>query len=208
MKKTLALIFASALALTLLTLGGCEKSAPDPAADAGGQNVTEPAGEPEAAPIIEDDFPPDGQQEPLPAPSEDDPPEPVGVADCSLRFKGAQERSDGDYSKVYEINCGGEYVESSYVWCDAEMTDFECISIEMYDDEATTFTRTGVYSHINSVKPGEAVYVTIELPEIIPNAAFVYTAEGTRYIQLIGYNGRDGGMSLSPLEPDKLLDAE
>ncbi len=210
MNKLLVIILALAFAVMVFTLGGCggnDEPVPAPAptgADAG-QAAGDPGGDQDNPPIIEDDFPPDGEPEPVPTEAPEEEP-PAVPADCSLKFKGAPERSDGDYAKVYEINCGGEYLENSYVWCDAEMKDFECVSVEMNDDGS--FTRTGVYSHIDSVKPGEAVYIIVELPEVIPNAAFVYTAEGEQYVWLIGYNGRDGGMSLSPLEADQLADGE
>lgn len=189
MKKLLIILLAAALTVMVLVLGGCDSAddktpEPVPTSPEAGQNVTEP----DMGPVIEDDFPPDS------LPDED--------IDCTLHFRSAPERNDGAYSKVYDINCGGEYVENSYVWCDAEMTGFECISVEMQEDGS--FVKTGTHSYIESVKPGEAVYVTIELPEIIPNDAFVYTAGGTEYIWLIGYNGRDGGMSLSPLGVNQL----
>lgn len=199
MNKILVILLALALAAMVFVLGGCDSKDPAPAP----APVSPDAGQITDGPVIEDDFPPDdGPEDPVPA----EPDAPAEDVDCTLRFKGAPERSDGEFSKVYEINCGGEYLENSYVWCDAEMKDFECISVEMQEDGS--FTRTGVYSHIDSVKPGEAVYVIIELPEIIPNAAFVYNAGGEEYIWLIGYNGRDGGMSLSPLGINQLHSEE
>ena len=176
MKKLLTILLAAAIFSMIFVLGGYGKDAADKTSAA---DESKPVG---AEPSIEDARP--------------------VVPVSTLYFKGAPERSDGDYTKVYEINCGGEYLENSYVWCDSEMTGFECVPVEMNDDGS--FTRTGSYARIDSVKPGEAVYVIIELPEVIPNAAFVYTAGGTEYVWLIGYNGRDGGMSLSPLDPGQL----
>lgn len=128
---------------------------------------------------------------------------PETFVDCTLKSRDASERSDSDYSKVYEINCGGEYIEHHYLYCDAQMNDLRCVSVEMNDDGS--FILGGVYSQIGSVMPGEAVYLTLEVPEVIPNTAIIYTADGVEYIWLIGYNGRDGGISLVPLGVNQLI---
>lgn len=183
MKKLLVILLALSLFALIWALGGCS----DENGSSGSAVHDQPAAQSEQSP--EDEVAPDDGADQF--------------IDCTLRSRDASERSDGDYTKVYEINCGGEYIEHHYLYCDAEMTDLRCVCVEMNEDG--TFLQDSVYSHIDSVKPGEAIYLTLEVPEIIPNTAIVYTAGGTEYVWLVSYNGRDGGIALVPLGVNQLV---
>ena len=96
---------------------------------------------------------------------------------------------------------GSDEYENYIFWCEAEMTDFYIV--EIYPD-VERWTTNGVHLFdAEKIAPNEAINFRRTVPEGFPTDAVVYTALGTTYMYAIGYNGRDGGITL--VEIDRLF---
>ena len=96
---------------------------------------------------------------------------------------------------------GSDEYENYIFWCEAEMTDFYIVVL--YPD-VERWTTNGVHLFdAEKIAPNEAINFRRTVPEGFPTDAVVYTALGTTYMYAIGYNGRDGGITL--VEIDRLF---
>ena len=96
---------------------------------------------------------------------------------------------------------GSDEYENYIFWCEAEMTDFYIV--ELYPD-VEMWTTNGIHLFdAEKIAPNEAINYRRTVPEGFPTDAVVYTALGTTYMYAIGYNGRDGGITL--VEIDRLF---
>ena len=110
--------------------------------------------------------------------------------------------TDGLMSKFGLIySFGSDEYENYIFWCEAEMTDFYIVVL--YPD-VERWTTNGVHLFdAEKIAPNEAINFRRTVPEGFPTDAVVYTALGTTYMYAIGYNGRDGGITL--VEIDRLF---
>ena len=96
---------------------------------------------------------------------------------------------------------GSDEYENYIFWCEAEMTDFYIV--ELYPN-IEKWTTNGIHLFdAEKIAPNEAINFRRTVPEGFPTDAVVYTALGTTYMYAIGYNGRDGGITL--VEIDRLF---
>ncbi len=117
------------------------------------------------------------------------------AADGKLMFKPYEEVAEGDFTNLYsDGKFGGEYLESYVFYSAADMTDVKVHSIEMNED--MTFTSTGLYYSADSIKSGDGLFLSINVPDVPPACIIVYKAAGKEYSYGVFMNGRDGGISL------------
>ena len=96
---------------------------------------------------------------------------------------------------------GSDEYENYIFWCEAEMTDFYIV--ELYPN-IEKWTTNGIHLFdAEKIAPNEAINFRRTVLEGFPTDAVVYTALGTVYMYAIGYNGRDGGITL--VEIDRLF---
>ncbi len=104
--------------------------------------------------------------------------------------------SEADLSQFEYIYHWGDYgYEQNLIWCTKPITDVSVISV--FSENAITWysDQTPLYS-LETLSPGEAINLDMMIPEGMPNRAFCFSADGTRYTYALVYNGRDGGISL------------
>ena len=124
---------------------------------------------------------------------------------CLLEQKPAADVTRDEFSRAYDVVCStGEYVEDFYLYCkNADMTSFRVVTITTDDD--LKYHVSGDVQTVDTVKTGEAVHITLEVPETMPYNAVIYTAAGSEYVFVINYNGRDGGIVLTPVGDDEFF---
>lgn len=98
-----------------------------------------------------------------------------------------------DFKNIHTF--GSSEYESYFIWNDCDMTDVLLFTIA-YNDDFSDCYPTSVLSHWEIVNAGDALKLNIDIPEVVPNAALSYTAEGKQYTYILSYNGRDGGIWL------------
>ncbi len=96
---------------------------------------------------------------------------------------------------------GDDEYEDYVLWCKAEMTDFYIVAL--HPDTEQWVTDGVKLFEKDKITPKEAVNYIRMVPEGFPSDAIVYTANGKTYMYAVGYNGRDGGISL--IEIDRLI---
>ncbi len=115
--------------------------------------------------------------------------------------------TDDKHFKQFDIfyAYGDDEYEDYMLWCEAEMTDFYIVAL--HPDTEQWVTDGVKLFEKDKITPKEAVNYICMVPEGFPAEAVVYTANGKTYMYAIGYNGRDGGISL--MEIDRLyVDAD
>ncbi len=100
------------------------------------------------------------------------------------------------FKNVYPV--GSDEYENYVFWCEAVMTDF-CIVNIFYDEDGWVTDGKRIFEK-EKIAPSEAVNYIRMVPEGFPCDAVIYTAKGKTYMYAIGYNGRDGGISLMEIE--------
>lgn len=118
---------------------------------------------------------------------------------CLLEQKPAADVARDEFTRAYDVVCSkSEYVEDFYLYCkNADMTSFRVVNITTDDD--LKYHVSGDVQTVDLVKQGEAVHITLEVPETVPYNAVIYTAADSEYVFVINYNGRDGGIVLTPV---------
>ena len=96
-----------------------------------------------------------------------------------------------DFSMVYTV---GDYgYEKNLVWFDCDVTNVYLTEVE-YTEEGS-FIGTTTLDAFAELKAGEALLLDIMVPEGIPDTALCAEIDGRYCTWIIGYNGRDGGIS-------------
>lgn len=127
------------------------------------------------------------------------PVETVPEADGALHA----EITDDKHFMQFELfhSFGNDEYEDYMLWCEAEMTDFYIVGL-IPDTENWVTDGVKLFEK-DKITPNESVNYMRMVPEGFPAEAVVYTANGKTYMYAIGYNGRDGGISL--MEIDRLF---
>ena len=96
-----------------------------------------------------------------------------------------------DFDMVYVV---GDYgYEKNLVWFDRDVSN-ACLTEVEYSEDGS-FIGTTTLDAYPELKAGEALLLDIMVPEGIPDTALSVEVDGQRYTWLIGYNGRDGGIT-------------
>lgn len=97
------------------------------------------------------------------------------------------------FNKIYKY--GDDEFESYIFWAECDMTDVALSVINYNEDGGFTGFSEPVYSE-KHIKKGEALRLDIMIPEGMPTSYLSYKAGDREYGFVLGYNGRDGGISL------------
>lgn len=101
---------------------------------------------------------------------------------------------EGDLKKFDTVYIVGDYgYEMNLVWFDCDVRNAFLAEVE-YTEEGE-FIGTTTLDAFTELKKGDAILLDIMIPEGIPNTALVADIDGRTCTWLIGYNGRDGGIS-------------
>lgn len=121
----------------------------------------------------------------------------VQTADPTLMVTDYAEVKDGQFKTLYSYGSGAE----EYVfWCKSGMDRVGFFPVG-YDDAAGKLYRAGEATVVTlNVSANDGVLAKIDVPEVIPNLGIEYDACGGTFCYAIAYNGKDGGISLVPLE--------
>lgn len=107
---------------------------------------------------------------------------------------------ESSYEDFDTIHCWGDYgYEQNLVWCALPIRNLQLLAIDSEDAQNWVTDGITLY-HLDTLNPGEAVNLNIMVPEGMSNRALAYECEGKSYTYGIGYNGRDGGISLFPID--------
>ena len=107
------------------------------------------------------------------------------------------ELTDRKFATVYTF--GTDEYESYMFWNDVPMTNVGLIGLE-YDADYNNIIGYELLCKWDSVASGDALQLNIMIPEGMPNSAFSFTTQGNSCTYILGYNGRDGGISLMPCD--------
>ncbi len=93
---------------------------------------------------------------------------------------------------------GNDEIEDYLFWCEADITELYIVGL---DGDADGWVTNGEHRFdLGQLKAGEALNYKRMVPEGFPLEAVIYTANGQTYRYAIGYNGRDGGISLVEID--------
>lgn len=121
------------------------------------------------------------------------------AADSTLHAEITEDVHFKQFDVFYSF--GNDEYEDYMLWCEAEMTDFYIVGL--IPDTENWITDGVKLFEKDRITPKEAVNYMRMVPEGFPSDAVVYTANGETFMYAIGYNGRDGGISL--IEIDRLF---
>jgi len=101
------------------------------------------------------------------------------------------EQDAAEFSEVHTI--GNYGYEKNLVWFDCDVVNAYLTEVEYTEDGS--FVAANVIESFSELKAGEALLLDIMVPEGIPNTAICAEIDGINHSWIIGYNGRDGGIS-------------
>ncbi len=102
------------------------------------------------------------------------------------------DKSDAEeFDMVYTV--GNYGYEKNLVWFDCDVTNAYLTAVEYTEDGS--FIGTTTLDAFAELKAGEALLLDIMVPEGIPDTALCAEIDGRYYTWIIGYNGRDGGIT-------------
>ncbi|MBE6753114.1 MAG: hypothetical protein E7559_01970 [Ruminococcaceae bacterium] len=99
---------------------------------------------------------------------------------------------DRTFTRIHTF--GEDEYESYYVWHDNDMDAVKLYSVEYSIDDDCAYN-CGVIYELERLPAGEGLLLNIMVPEGFPNTMLSYDIGGQHYDWLLGYNGRDGGIS-------------
>jgi len=118
--------------------------------------------------------------------------EPSAQTIGELHTSEAAEIGDKTFAKLHTF--GKDEYESYYIWHDNDMDTVKLYSVE-YDLNDDCAYNAGVIYELEKLPAGEGLLLNIMVPEGFPNTMLSYDVNGQHYDWLLGYNGRDGGIS-------------
>ena len=99
-----------------------------------------------------------------------------------------------------DIFTWGEYgYEQNLLWWEVDVTNLGLIAVTWEED--TWYSDMTHAQSLESLSVSQALNLNIMIPEGIPSHAIVYEFAGKTYCYALGYNGRDGGLSLMEIQP-------
>lgn len=102
-----------------------------------------------------------------------------------------------DFDMVYMV--GNYGYEMNFVWFDQDVTNVYLTEAVFSEDGESFVCGTTLDAH-DVLSRDEALLLDIMIPEGMPNTALFADIDGQTYTWLIGYNGRDGGISFVPTD--------
>ena len=104
--------------------------------------------------------------------------------------------TDGsDFDDFDMVHTVGDYgYEMNFVWFDTDVQNVYLVEA-VFSEDGESFIGGTTIAAYPELKKGEAILLDIMVPEGIPNTAISADIDGSTYTWLIGYNGRDGGIS-------------
>lgn len=94
---------------------------------------------------------------------------------------------------------GEDDYEQNLVWWEVDVTNLGLITVTWEED--IWYSDMTYVQSLESLSVGQVLNLNIMIPEGIPSHALVYEFAGQTYCYALGYNGRDGGLSLMEIQP-------